>query len=256
MKAKKWGNLLAFASMILVNVLAETMRLGNSTTGEIAERYLNLFTPAGFTFAIWGVIYALLAVFVFRQWNDLSLRGNVGWLFVGSCVLNAGWLVAWHEELLGLAVVIIAGLLLTLLAIEDRLGGSLGGGTAQTLVRAGFDLYCGWIISATIGSAATWLTQIGWNGFGLSEAFWTVVVTLFGAAVTTAFVVQKKRALVGAAVIWAYIGILTRQLSATGFNGRYPAVVAAAAFGIAAITVSILSALFAPRQAVRKRARS
>ncbi len=29
-------------------------------TGELSDRYPNLFVPAGFTFAIWGLIYLLL----------------------------------------------------------------------------------------------------------------------------------------------------------------------------------------------------
>jgi hypothetical protein len=42
--------------MIVLNVLANALPLGGRTTGEISDAYPNLFAPAGYTFAIWGLI--------------------------------------------------------------------------------------------------------------------------------------------------------------------------------------------------------
>ncbi len=251
---RKWINTVAFAVTLAMNALANWLRLGGTTTGEVAERYLNLYTPAALTFAIWGVIYLLMAVFTVRQWTDAFLRDRVGWLFTAGCVLNTLWLLAWHFEWLGLSVVLIAALLWTLVQIELRLGGACRGHWTRTLSCAGFDLYCGWIIAAAIGCAATWLTQIGWNGFGLPESVWTVAVLVLGALIAAAFVLQKDRPLVGAAVIWAYLGVILRQLSPDGFAGKYPAVVITAAAGAAVIAVTVLAVLVAPYLPAKRRA--
>ena len=53
--------LLTFAAMITVNALANILPINGLGTGDVSDSYPNLFAPAGLTFAIWGVIYVLLA---------------------------------------------------------------------------------------------------------------------------------------------------------------------------------------------------
>ncbi len=50
-------NLIALLVVIGVNVMANTATLNGLTTGDISNRYPNLFTPANVTFSIWSVIY-------------------------------------------------------------------------------------------------------------------------------------------------------------------------------------------------------
>jgi hypothetical protein len=45
-----------FVGMVAMNYLAFSLPLGGNTTGELSDMYPNLFTPAGFTFSIWGAI--------------------------------------------------------------------------------------------------------------------------------------------------------------------------------------------------------
>ena len=99
-------NVVAFAGMILMNYLANALPLGGKTTGQLSDQYPNLFTPAGITFSIWGVIYLLLLGFVFLQFREShkNLSASIGWLFAIGCVLNALWIVAWHYEQLPLSL--------------------------------------------------------------------------------------------------------------------------------------------------------
>ncbi len=41
-----------------------------------------------------------------------------------------------------------------------------------------FSFYSGWITVALIANTAAWFTAIGWDGFGISEITWTIVVIL------------------------------------------------------------------------------
>jgi len=52
-----------FLIMIIVNIMANALPINGQTTGQVADSYPNLFAPAGITFAIWGLIYLLLAAF-------------------------------------------------------------------------------------------------------------------------------------------------------------------------------------------------
>jgi hypothetical protein len=61
------GNLGAFALVILLNVLSNALPINGQTMPEISAKYPSLFTPAGFTFSIWGVIYLSLLIFVVWQ---------------------------------------------------------------------------------------------------------------------------------------------------------------------------------------------
>ena len=73
--AADWlGNLAAFAVTILFNALANALPLNGQTTGAISDKFPSLFTPAGFTFGIWGLIYLLLLVFV--VWQALPAQRN------------------------------------------------------------------------------------------------------------------------------------------------------------------------------------
>lgn len=56
-----------YAAMIGGNYLANALPIGGVTTGEASDSYGNLFTPAGITFSIWGLIYLLLLGYTIYQ---------------------------------------------------------------------------------------------------------------------------------------------------------------------------------------------
>ena len=248
-KTQKWLNTGAFLGMVVVNALANIIPIGIGSTGEVSQKYPNLFTPAPVTFAIWGVIYLLMGVFVLYQWglfdagrNSDVIRQKTGLWFVISCVLNIGWIFAWHGDVIWLSVILIAALLLSLIVLSRRCRIS-GMRTADHLcVTAGFDIYFGWIIAATIANISVFLTKLGWNGFGLSDTFWTAAVLLAGAGIGMAAVFFSRRLLTAATLIWAYTGILIRHISQDGEKGEYPVVIAFAIAGIVLLACSIFLA--------------
>ena len=44
------GNIIGFISVLLVNILANTLPINDITTGELSDLYPNLFVPAGYVF--------------------------------------------------------------------------------------------------------------------------------------------------------------------------------------------------------------
>jgi len=58
---------LAIIATITVNALANILPIAGRQTGQISDSFPSFFTPAGYVFAIWGLIYlALLAYAVYR----------------------------------------------------------------------------------------------------------------------------------------------------------------------------------------------
>ena len=61
-------NIVAFIVTVVVNGLAgSTTLLNGMTSADVSDMYPTLVTPAGFTFAIWGIIYTLLLLLVVYQ---------------------------------------------------------------------------------------------------------------------------------------------------------------------------------------------
>lgn len=237
---QKIFNCLFFLAMIIVNTLANIIPLGRGKTGEISSKYANLFTPAPITFAIWGVIYMLLAVFVIYQFgifgnSDVSdtIVEQIGFWFVATCILNIGWIFSWHYDVIWLSMILMVGLLISLIIITVRLSPTvvthlagvsrLSFGSRVSMYS--FDIYLGWITAATIANMSVLLVKVGWNRFGLSEEFWTVAMLLIGTLIGLAFILLSYRYMSAVALIWAYIGILIKHISQAGYGGLYPVLI-------------------------------
>ncbi|WP_312651778.1 tryptophan-rich sensory protein [Proteiniclasticum sp.] len=227
-----------YAIMIIMNALANILPINNISTGDVSDLYPNLFAPAGITFSIWGVIYFLLALYVLYQFGILksdkgegngNLLTKIGLLFSVSSIANAVWILTWHYGQILLSVFIMLVILICLILINLSTRNATLSGREKLFVRLPFSIYFGWITVATIANVTALLVDIGWNGFGISEVIWTVIILAVGAAIAIATMFSMKDMAYGLVPIWAYAGILIKHLSDEGFNGEYFTVIAAAA---------------------------
>ncbi len=223
-------NIAGFLGTILVNFLANALPVAGRTTGEVSDLYPSLFTPAGYTFAIWGVIYILLALFVIYQARDIhKLKKNpvvekVGiWFFI-STLANMAWIFAWHYLLVGLSLVLMIIILISLVVIYLRLDIGRADVTKPELylVHLPFSVYLGWISVATIANVSAFLIDTGWNRWGLSEATWTVIMIIAGTLIALNALRSRGDVFYTLVFIWAFIGIFVRR--ATVDVSPHPAV--------------------------------
>ena len=207
----------AVLATIALNVLANALPLNGQNTGEISDRFPVYFTPAGYVFAIWGLIYlGLLAFAIYQalpsQRENPRLRG-IGTIFVASCAANIAWLFLWHYEVFPLTLVAMVILLLCLIAIYLRLGvGRSAVPTAeQWLVRVPLRVYLGWISVATIANVTTVLYSLNWGGWGIAPETWTVVILVVGLALASLVSLDRGDTAFALVVAWAYVGIAVRN---------------------------------------------
>ncbi len=203
---------LAFGGALLVNGLANRLPLGGRTTGELSALYPNLFVPAGVTFAIWGVIYLLVGAWCIVQFlpSGAPLGRRLAPAFATSSVLNAGWLFAWHHQLVTLSLVVMAALLVSLLVLNHKLLRPIPDPThtaALHLARATFGIYLGWVLVATLVNATVFGVHIGWGGAPLTPALWAALLTMVGAGVAIFTFRSLANPWVAASVVWAFAGI-------------------------------------------------
>ncbi len=216
-------NILGFIGMVLINFLANYLPINNLDTGYISDLYPNLFTPAGFTFSIWGLIYLLLGIFVVYQAKnilekkpeELMFVNRIGYLFFSSCVLNATWIFAWHYLQVGLSLVIMLLLLANLILLYNRLipTDSTGEGKINSLVKPAFSIYTGWITIATVANFTAFLVDMGWGGFGLSETFWMILITMVATVIVLVFMQTNRDWIYSLVALWAFLGIISQRLA-------------------------------------------
>ena len=58
------ANFISVIITIAFTYYTQTGEINGKTIGEMSDKYSNLFTPAGYAFSIWGIIYLLLFGFV------------------------------------------------------------------------------------------------------------------------------------------------------------------------------------------------
>jgi len=211
-------NIVAFIVTVAVNGLAgSTTLLGGVTSADVSDMYPTLVTPAGFTFAIWGVIYTLLALFVVYQAlpknRDKTFLSQVGVLFGLSSVCNVCWLFLWHYDYVTYSLVLMLALLESLILIYLRL--DIGRATVslkeKICVHLPFSVYLGWISIATIANVSVALTAVGWDGWGIPDATWAVVIIGVALVLTLAMLAARKDVAFSLVVVWALVGILSKQ---------------------------------------------
>lgn len=226
--------------------------LNGRTTAQVSDLYSNPFTPAGYVFAIWGIIYALLLVFVIYQalpkQKDKSFQKQIGALFILSSIFNVVWLFLWQYDYITVSVVLMFALLATLSAIYLRLGIGKSKAllTEKFCVHLPFSVYLGWITVAAIANVAAALVSVGWNGFGLSAETWAIIAMSIALIVTLAVIIARKDIAYSLVVVWALAGIAVKQ-------NTYPSIVTVAEIAIAVILIALALSL-AVRRLRHKRA--
>ncbi|MBX3060979.1 MAG: tryptophan-rich sensory protein [Anaerolineae bacterium] len=203
--------------MVVVNALANALPINGITTAEISDSFQVFFVPAGYVFAIWGLIY--LALFVYAIYQALpAQRENprlrrTGWIFVLSSLANTVWIFCWHYGYFALSVAVMVVLLGSLIAIYWRLG---TGRTAvnraeQWAVRVPFSIYLGWITVATIANVTILLDFVSWSGWGIAPEVWTVIMLAVAVVVAGLMALRHRDIAYLLVLVWAFAGIGVKQ---------------------------------------------
>ena len=201
---------------IVINILADALPINGLGTGQISDKFQVYFVPAGYVFAIWGIIYiGLIAFAVFQalpaQRENPRLQATGWWVVLGG-LANSMWIFLWHYEqfvgTLGAMLILLA----TLIAVYLRLGiGQTKVSMAETwTVRVPFSIYLGWITVATVANVTDVLDYVKWNQFGINAAAW-MVITLAEVLVIAGLMNFLRRDVAYAAVLlWALAGIAAK----------------------------------------------
>jgi len=241
------GNIIAVILTIIVNGLANILPIGGKYTGELSDNIPNLFVPAGLTFAIWGVIYVLIILFAIFQAKDLFKRNKstttflekIYVVFILAGLANIIWIFLWHYEQILLSLLVMILLFFSLLIIYLRLniGRDIASLKEKLFVHIPISVYIGWITVATIANVTAVLVTINWDGFGISDQVWTILVIVVALIITILILITRKDYAYSAVVIWALIGIYLKRITVDPIYGVQTEIATTAMVGILIILV-------------------
>jgi benzodiazapine receptor len=216
-------NWVLFILVIATNALANILPINGYNTGQISGFYPNYFVPAGFTFSIWGIIYLLLlnysisyTYFSFKKQEFPEIKKYLDAItpyYWFTCILNAGWILAWHYLQVVASVLIMLAFLASLIKVfmimqQEAL-------TIKPLyhflIKTPFSVYLGWISVATIANITALLVHLHWNGFGIDPIYWTILMIAIAIVLGIYFIVQYKSIAYPLVLIWALWGIKAAQ---------------------------------------------
>lgn len=207
----RWGGIIAcwtaLVATIACNALFEMFRLGGVTSAEVSNQVFAWFTPAGYVFSIWGVIYAALVAWMIaetmrvRKGDALSMRRTA--LFVASCALNVGWLVAFHFQQIGTALAVLVALWLDLMMLYVGLRDD---DSRSRLNLAPFSVYFAWSTVAMIANATHLATRL-FAAPLIANQVSTIVLTIAVLAVAFLSVRNSRDYVFPLVILWATVGV-------------------------------------------------
>ncbi len=182
--------------------------------------------PAGYAFAIWGLIYLWLilhGLFGLLQRPDDTTWGATRPALSGSLALGAIWLAVAVRSPVMASVLIAVMLLLALVALFKA-----PARPDRWLLLAPLAIYAGWLTAATGVSIGVLLSGYGW----LPDT--AAAILMLGIVLVMAVLVQlrlQRAPEYGLTVIWAAVAIIV----ANGQSNLTVSVIAAAAILILAL---------------------
>ncbi len=242
------GNFLFVILTIIVNALANILPINNRNTGELSDLYPNLFVPSGITFSIWGIIYVLLIMFSIYQLRDLFKKEKIEMPFIKkisvffmlASIGNITWIFLWHYEQVVFSLLAMILLFFSLLIIYLRLGiGTKKYSLKDTIfVNIPFSVYFGWISVATVANITAVLVDLNWDGFGISEVTWTILILIVIVFITILMLYKRKDIAYSLVIIWGFLGIYLKRIN------NHPDIAWAAVIGIIIIIFAVLIVAF------------
>lgn len=221
----RWLVPITTLATIAVNALANILPIAGRLTGEISDGFPVLVTPAGYVFAIWGVIY--VGIVGYAVWQSLPAQAAnpraqaVALPVVVGNLANLVWILLWHYLWIPASLVAMLVLLASLIVTYLRLRASGRRGAARPALgervwaRGTFSVYLGWITVATVANVTIVLYDVGWGGGVLPAQVWAAVVLVVATALGVRMLVRHADLAYAAVLVWAFVGIVVMQWGAT-----------------------------------------
>jgi hypothetical protein len=241
-QARQWANVI----LAVGQIVATGVSIASGGSEQFSSNTVDTTTPvvpAGYAFAVWGLIYGGSVAYAFYQLRETKRRDpllrRIGWYTAAAFLSTILWLAAASTGRLWLTVVCIFAILIALLgafvgliayrAPRDR--------AERWLVVLPISVFLGWATVACVANTSTTLQTAGFSNVLLPDQAWAVLMLVVASGIA-AFVTAVSRGNIFYAltIIWALIGVVIANIA------REPnllvAVTAGAGAGIIALVLA------------------
>ena len=210
-----WLNLIVILSVIAWNYYSNTASINGNTVGSLSEEYANLFTPAGFAFSIWGLIFLgliALGIYLIKNSGPSDSHPNmiqtICKFLIPANLLNAAWLWFWLNEYTLVTVFTIFSTLFFLIKLLLVLSDAKT--PISYWIKVPVALYAGWITVASIANVSAYLAKI-YVELPISDVA-ACVILIISAGLINVLMLRRTRSFVYVLVgVWALLAISYRH---------------------------------------------
>lgn len=211
-------NLLSVIAIIYWNYVVSTGEINGNKMGQLSDEINSLFTPAGYAFSIWGIIYLSLLlnaiwylVQAFKNKYQETLAQQGLWLTLAN-IASGFWLWFWLNEDFLLSVIFMLAILSALMIAIVRLKMEKWDAPSEIIGFAWWpiSLYSGWITVATVTNIAAFLKTAHFS-FLFSEEIWTIIMILITTILFLYFLYTRYMREFNIVAVWASVAIAVRH---------------------------------------------
>ncbi|MEM9691628.1 MAG: tryptophan-rich sensory protein [Myxococcota bacterium] len=233
------------------NYWTATFGFRGRTVGGMSDAYRTLFTPAGYAFSIWGLIflglivhagYQLWLAFVAKQpeggeraEHRATFFARLGPWLIATNVANALWVVLWLSEQTAASVVTLGSMALFLHYAMWRLDMETWDAPLEVIVFVWWPIvvYAGWVTVAVLANLSAFLAKHGWvSGDSVP---WALAMIALATGINLALVWRRNLREHAVVAIWALVAIAVR-------NEQGASAVRGAALGAASLLAVVVVA--------------
>lgn len=244
-------NMLAVLFTIGINYYSQLYTIHGNRVSDMSDEYNNLFTPAGYAFAIWGIIFLALFIFAGYQLYCTVIRKrtfdfiNQSGLWFALATVGTGlWVMVWLYDYTLVSVLVMLLILFSLIKVVINTNMERWRAPAKTIMFGWWpiSIFIGWIAVATIANIAAYLSKLGWDGGPLSPANWTIMMIIIAALLNITLIYTRGMREFGLVGIWALYAIYVRH------QGSNESIAIVALVGAVLILISVFSHAFIYRK--------
>lgn len=239
----RWLAFFSAVTNIVFNYLYQSLPISGQSISLITNKYNSLFTPAGYAFSIWGVIYLSFIIYGIYQLLPSQKADRaydrIAIPFMLTNLLSMAWITLYSNDRIGGSVIIITGMLL--------FGGIMFAKAKEAYlyerysfwITVPFSLFLGWISVAAIANTSLLLISMNYRGGDiLSATTWTCMMIGVAFLLAIVFSIVFRDFIYPAVVSWACIAIWVSN------NGIHSSVASFALYsGIALALWSVIYAV-------------
>lgn len=196
----------SFLFIMFISIIAAIIPINGLTTGNVSDSYTILVLPAKYVFYVVVFIYISILYWLYKQWQMVrkmvnTISGMQTALFSVSMILQIISLYYWHQQQFAISCTFL--ILATLFFAVFYL---LMPATNTWSSRLPITFYLGFLILLIMIQIAINLVHFHWNGFGISQPLWAVILLTFFMAIALHIRFHHYDPYFPIIFIWFFIG--------------------------------------------------